>query len=249
MPYVKPNTFVDGQTLDASDLNGNDEALKDYINEGVVSADFDDNLMGTEEIQLGDYQPITNEYTFASGIACGYSTSKQESDRSYWTNTIKKGRLNDNNLKIWQSNYQTSPSIYLEDTADLIITFGGSCPSFEQTVATKGFWDSTLKLGYRKDEDDLLTFVEQSRAYAFEETVPTSAGPSGNNNPFGLIGKPSVTSYEVNEIKFGLRRWIGWTVILKGLTAGNYKFSVYVDPKTEEGCWTARTFKAEVFYR
>lgn len=247
MPYVKPNTFTDGQTLDASNIKGNDEALKDYANEGIVRADFDNNLMGTEEIQLGDYQPITNQYTFATGIAAGLSVGRQETDRSYWTNTVKKQRLQDNTLKVWQSNYHTSPTLILEKGGDVLITYGGSVPSFANEVAATGFWDSQIKLGYRKNSSDLLTFVEQTRSYAFEEAQMTSAGPSGSENPFGLTGKPSSGGDEVPEIKFGLRRWIGWTAVLT-LPAGTYKFSYYINPKTEEGAFTARTFKAEVFY-
>ena len=240
MPYVKPNTFTDGQTLDAS-------TIKDYVNEGIVRADFDNNLMGTEEIQLGDYQPITNEYTFATGIAAGLSVGRQQTDRSYWTNTVKKSRLQDNTLKVWQSNYHTSPTLILEKGGDVLITYGGSVPSFANEVAPTGFWDSQIKLGYRKNSSDLLTFVEQTRSYAFEEARMISAGPSGNNNPFGLTGKPSIAGDENPEIKFGLRRWIGWTAVLS-LPAGTYKFSCYINPKTEEGAFTARTFKAEVFY-
>ena len=68
MSYTKPNTFVDGQTLDASDLIGNDDALKKYINQESVTADLKDNTFDTLEIQLGEYQPITNQYDFATGI-------------------------------------------------------------------------------------------------------------------------------------------------------------------------------------
>ena len=249
MAYVKPNIIPSSGVLDADDIKGNDEALKKYVNQDISGAtDYGTNVFGTEEFQLGDYQPITNEYSFVSGIATGGQVLDQQIDRGYWTNTIKKARLNDNTLPVWTSIYETSPAIYLEREADILITFGATSSSAEQEVATTGFWDTTLTLAYTKDDDNELIFVEQSRSYSYEEARMTSAGPSGNTNPFGATGKPSSTSDEDPEIAKGLRRWIGWSVILRNLTSGHYKFSVYANAKVEEGFLGARQFKAEVFY-
>jgi len=249
MAYSKPNTIPNSGVLAADDIKGNDEELKEYVNQNINgSTDYGTNVFGTEEFQLGDYQPITNEYSFVSGIATGGQVIDEQVDRGYWTNTIKKARLNDNTLPVWTSIYETSPAIYLERTADLLITFGATSVSAVQTVATTGFWDTTLKLAYTKDDDNELIFVEQSRSYSFEEAGMTSAGPSGNVNPFGPTGKPSSGGDENPEIRNGLRRWIGWSVILRGLQPGHYKFSVYANAKVEEGYLGARQFKAEVFY-
>lgn len=249
MAYVKPNIIPSSGVLDADDIKGNDEALKKYVNQNINGAtDYGTNVFGTEEFQLGDYQPITNEYSFVSGIATGGQVIDEQVDRGYWTNTIKKARLNDNTLPVWTSIYETSPAIYLERPADILITFGATSSSTEQEVAATGFWDTTLKLAYTKDDDNELIFVEQSRSYSYEEAPMTSAGPSGNTNPFGATGKPSSGGDEDPEITKGLRRWIGWSVILRNLTSGHYKFSVYVNAKVEEGFLGARQFKAEVFY-
>jgi len=247
MAYVKPNLIPSAGALDHSDIDGNDEALKEYVNQGINVNDFGTNIFGTEEFQLGDYQPITQEYRFGSGIATGYATDDKESSRAYWTNTIKKARLNDNNLPVWTSLYQTSPAIYLERQADILITFGTGTISAEQEVATNAFWDTTLKLAYTVDDDNQLNFVEQTRSYSFEEA--SMGNPqAGNVNPFGPTGSPSATGAEVPEVQRGLRRWVGWTAILRNLQPGHYKFSVYANAKVEEGLLGARQFKAEVFY-
>jgi hypothetical protein len=122
--------------------------------------------------------------------------------------------------------------------------------SNENDVATKGFWDSQLKLAYTYEDNQQLTFVEQTRSYTFEEAQP-SVTPSGTFNPFGLTGTPSsgIPGYEFPEIRYGLRRWIGWTMVLRNLAAGSYKFSYYINAKVEEGFTSARNFKAEVFYK
>jgi hypothetical protein len=247
MAYSKPNNFVDNNELTADDINGNDEELKKYINQEVLIGDLGPLKFSTEEFKLGEYQPITNNYDFVSGPATGNFTDDQQSKRAYWTSTIKKGRLTDNTLPVWTSLYHTSPEIYLERPAHMLITFGANTLSAENEVAANGFWDTTLKLAYRKDNGP-LTFVEQSRAYSFEETDFTNT-PSGNVNPFGATGTPNSSGAEAQgDAQNGLRRWIGWSCIINNALAGSYKFSVYANAKVEEGLLSARQFKAEVFY-
>ena len=76
-----------------------------------------------------------------------------------------------------------------------------------------------------------------------------TATVSGVYNPFGLTGQPSSTGDEQGQIEKGLRRWIGWSAVLRNLPAGSYKFSYYTNPKVEKGFTSARNFKAEVFYK
>ena len=248
MPYVKPNTFVNGTSLNSSDINGNDQALRKYINGEVVQADLASDAFDTQEIQLGEYQPITNEYTFATGQDVGSAIGIEAEDRAYFTSNIKKSRQTDNNLFLWTSSYQTSPELVLLDTADVLITFGGSYVSQENEVAAIGFWDSQIKLAYTLDDKQQLQFVEQTRAYTFEEAGMVNT-VSGANSPFGLTPKPSNNGSEVGEINYGLRRWIGWSAVLRNLPAGSYKFSYYINAKVERGFTSARNFKAEVFYK
>ena len=68
MPYVKPVTFVTATSLNSADINSNDDALREWINEGSVSGDLAADAFNTEEIALGEYQPITNEYYLQTGI-------------------------------------------------------------------------------------------------------------------------------------------------------------------------------------
>ena len=248
MPYTKPVTFIDGTSLNAVGINLNDQTLRKYINGEIVQADLANDAFDTPEIQLGEYQPITNEYTFPTGIDTGKNMGIDREDRSYFTSNIKKGRQTDNNLYIWTSSYHSAPELYLEQTADVIITFGGAYISLENDVEGSGFWDSEIKLAYTYEDTQKLTFVEQTRSYTFEE-ADMSDSSLGFFNPFGLTGKPANGATENPEISYGLRRWIGWTAVLKNLAAGSYKFSYYINAKVEEGYSSARNFKAEVFYK
>ena len=248
MAYVKPNTFVTATALNASDIVGNDEALKLFLNQQSVSTDLANDAFSTAEIQLGEYQPITNEYTFATGIDTGKAVGTEIEDRAYFTSNIKKNRETDPTLFVWTSAFHTGPHFTLEREADVLITWGGTYISNENSItANQGFWDSMIKFGYTVDDDTGLQFVEQTRSYTFEE-APMSATPSGVVDPFGSTGQPS-TAGDETEISRGLRRWIGWSAILKSASPGTYKFSYYINPKVVQGYTSARNFKAEIFYK
>jgi len=256
MAYVKPNTFVTSTALNASDIVGNDEALKIFLNQQSLTADLAVDAFDTQEIQLGEYQPITNEYTFATGIDTGKAVGTEKEDRAYFTSNIKKNRSTDPNLYIWTSSYHTGPHLTLERTADILITWGGTYISNSNTNSSpavgSGFWDSQVKLGYVVDDGSALTFVEQSRSYSFEECAMTNT-VSGLVDPFGAMSKPSSAGDETaagtDPITKGLRRWIGWSCILRNMPAGTYKFSHYINAKVVQGFTSARNFKAEVFYK
>jgi len=254
MPYVKPNTFVNGQTLDADDLDQNDQDLKKYINQEITDTDLATSAFDTDDMQVGDYQPITNEYSFATGVDTGLANGIINTDRAYFTSHVKRGRQTDNTLEIWQTLFETAPVLNLERSADIIITFGGSFVSAQNAVQANGFWDSKVMLAYMDESND-ITFLESTRAYSFEEAVIANttgvgvATPSGNFNPFGLSGQPgSFPGTDSPIIDLSTRRWIGFSFKIS-LTAGIYKFALNVNAKSEKGFTSARTFKAEVFYR
>lgn len=250
MAYVKPNTFVDGTILDADDLNGNDEELKKVLNQELRGNDLEDAAFDTQHIQLGEYQPITNQYTFATGIVAGVSRGIESEDRAYFTSNIKKGEeeQHDATPEVYMTLIETGPELVLKETADVLITYGGTFVSQENNVQDNGLWDSKVLLSYTLNDDEQVVYVQQSRSYTFEESFGTS--PAGVNNPYGLTGTPgSGLGSENPELKFGLRRWIGFSIILRNLAAGSYKFSIRINPKVEIGYNSAKSFKAEVFYK
>ena len=60
MAYSPPNTFTDGLPLEAADLEGNDQALRVYLHEGVVDADLLSSTpwVETQHIQSPVVDPI-----------------------------------------------------------------------------------------------------------------------------------------------------------------------------------------------
>ena len=60
MAYPPPNTFVDGQALESGELKANDDALKVYLHEGIITAD----LKATAWVQSRHIQaPVLDPFT------------------------------------------------------------------------------------------------------------------------------------------------------------------------------------------
>lgn len=69
MAYTAPNTFVSGTPLDASDLKGNDDALKIYLHEGVINTD----LLNSAWVQTRHVQaPVLDAYAGVQHGITGY---------------------------------------------------------------------------------------------------------------------------------------------------------------------------------
>ena len=60
MAYVKPNTFSDGTTLLAAEVQGNVDALRIYLHEGIVQADLlNSQWVDTRHVQPPRFDPLT----------------------------------------------------------------------------------------------------------------------------------------------------------------------------------------------
>ena len=69
MAYTKPHIFVDGNNLPATDVRGNDNALKVYLHEGVVVGDLENNpWVETRHIQQPIVEPFQGIQHGVSGI-------------------------------------------------------------------------------------------------------------------------------------------------------------------------------------
>tara|TARA_R110000823_G_scaffold269834_4_gene389535 strand:+ start:1068 stop:1808 length:741 start_codon:yes stop_codon:yes gene_type:complete len=245
MAFVKPYNYVDGTVLSGANQQLNDDAAKKYINQGIVFADYADSNIDFDQIQSGELQPITNQYRFVSGEVLGQAVDKEVVNRAYFTSNIKTGRQTADNPLIYQSIYSTGQTLYLSSTADILITFGGTFISSENEVEGKGKWDSKIALRYRDSTSNNWQTIEGTRSYSFEETTAATAAPRDATDTSLLLA----AGYgDTVEAFYCLRRWSGWTWIVKGLPAGEYSFIVMINAKVEQGYSSARSFTCEVFY-
>ena len=75
MAYTPPHTFVDGNALVASQVKGNDDALKVYLHENVVAGDLvASNWVDTEHIQA----PVVDSFAGVQHGVTGFQGSQWE---------------------------------------------------------------------------------------------------------------------------------------------------------------------------
>ena len=247
MAYVKPYTYVDGTVLSADNHHANEHDAKKYINQQSRTLDLADESFGTPDLALGELQPITNHYVFPTGEVHGLSNGITNINRAYYTSNVKAGNQTSNTLEVWTTLFETADSLELEKDAEVLVTWGGTFFSSENTVRPNGLWDSKIWLRLINEDGEEI-YQEQTRAYSFEEYEWTGA-PSGNFSPFGNSGTPNLTSLGVDDqIKRTLRRWVGFHDLIT-LTAGRYKLSLVINAKVEQGFTSARSFTTEIFYK
>lgn len=244
MSFTKPYNYVDGAVLSASDQNSNDDAARKYVNQGIVGSDYALGKIDFDQIESGELDPITSAYRFMSGEVLGQSSGISDIDRAYFTSHVKPNRQQSNSRQYWQTLSETGQTLYLVHEADILITFGATFYCAENDIQPNGRWASFPKLRYKTSPTQEWQPVEGTLSLAFEETTAAGAGSNVPCVPTSF-GIPYPAS---SEPQYALRRWVGWTWVVKNLPAGYYSFSVTIDSKVESGFSSARSFTCEIFY-
>lgn len=252
MAYTKPNTYTDGDVLSESTHRPNEEAVRDYINSGAITTDLAVGGFDTQDIQVGELQPITNYFSAPTSDTTGAWNGTDNVSRSYFTSNIKAGKQTDNTLFVDADIYETGSKLTLTDDAEVIIHFGATFISEENDIEANGWWDSRIRLVYRNLDGSQVSMNGQTKSYSFEE-VDIEVGAvatlsQGNKNPFGNTPTPTLLVHENTELKHSLRRWVGYCAHLS-LPAGTYLFNVVINPKVQKGYSSARIHTTEVFYK
>ena len=244
MSYVKPYTYVDGNSLTAADQSANDNALKFSINQDTVAADYATAGFETIDFQTGELDPVVNHHTFVTGEIWGRFNDTAKRDRSYFTSHTKVSETLQTSAtsKQYQPIYEVGDTVVLKQTATIFFTFGGAFVSESNDVVANGKWDSRIYLMISTPSAPTPTIVQGTRSYSYEETTAASAGTT---DP-GAVNYTSTPLARDQQNQ--CRRWVGWQWAIKNLAAGTYKFYVAVNPKVEIGYSSARQYTLEVFY-
>lgn len=79
MSYTPPNIFVNGGQFDANALQGNNDALKTYVDGGIVSGDVSTAAwVRAPHIMRGTYIPLQNLHEFTTGVVRGSVYTDEE---------------------------------------------------------------------------------------------------------------------------------------------------------------------------
>lgn len=235
MPFVKPFTYVDGQTLDFDDQRSNEEAAKVYVNQEIVIGDIATNL-DYDEIETGEYQPITGDHKFASSFIAGQNINNEELNRSYFTSTTKANAQTAATSIVYRDIAGCGKQIVLDQSAKVLITwevaFVADANSTTSGGDGQGEWENKVLLKHidYSASNPTPTYIAGTRGYVFEP-AGASAGLVDPNAPGYIAGN---------------RQVMGSYILT--LSRGKHDLQLAVNPKVEAGWASAKNFLVEVFY-
>lgn len=124
MPYTPTHTFVAGNVIDPLEVEANLDGIDQYTRGDAVAADFAANSFDQTHLMKGQYEPLTNQYKFISGIVGSRVYTTQQQNVTGWSYTTNGMRVPANPQYNWLSN--TSINFYLEETSDVLFQWFGA---------------------------------------------------------------------------------------------------------------------------
>lgn len=121
MAYAKPNTFADGNPLTATDIKGNDDALKVYLHDGVVAGDLKNAAwIETRHIQPPILEPIPGIQHGITGVQGSQSRTGAVVRCQFATSFLTAGRSGTTNQESWAVIPQTTMQFTLRKSARVL---------------------------------------------------------------------------------------------------------------------------------
>jgi hypothetical protein len=245
MAYTPPNVFVSNTPMTGATLSGNNTALREYINVGIIDADLPAVSVTTIDITRGEFVGVVPDHQFTTGDMYSQFIDLLRTTEKYFTAHIKPYDL------LGDSPYQiiadSGKRIVLEQDADVIYSvayLGVGNPNAElagQRNRNPGFVGHTAGDVLRTSDIDLCT-----KGHCFtEDALPAPLG-----SPF-LIDADDSGNVTANAGSFGLycRRWYCQRMAYSALPAGVHHFYVAINPRCDKGHIKVLSSQIEVFYR
>lgn len=132
MAYSPPNSFSNGTALTASDLTGNDQALRVYLHEGVVDADLLSSTpwIETRHIQTPTFDPIVGVQHAVTGLQGSQWSGGFGVRAQFATTALTGNRKRGSSTELFEYLPQTSMTLDIRDSCIIIMhwwmeTFNG----------------------------------------------------------------------------------------------------------------------------
>tara|TARA_R110000787_G_C13342136_1_gene438279 strand:- start:75 stop:791 length:717 start_codon:yes stop_codon:yes gene_type:complete len=237
MGYTKQYTYVNDTVLSADNHASNEKALKEYVNQEIVSSDVGTDTIVGESIATPRLITSVQTADFVSKTLQGVAKIRLPQEYSWFTSTTKSGNQVSTTVQDYQPLANTGAEVVIvKDNTKIMITFYAKAFGATNSTATKApgqnLWDNEFLLQYEKN--GLITRLAGTRSYVFENDTTGSSSPlppidaGANGNQAG-------------------HRSIMMTRMLT-LSTGRYKFSVAVNAKVEKGNINCQTFTIETFH-
>jgi hypothetical protein len=230
--YTQPVAYVNGNNLNADTIINNEESLKEYINQEIVTADIAAAGLKQENISRGSI--VRNNAEFISSHISGIANLQLPLNRSYSTSTTKN---NSQTSSIqWQDISNCACLVSAHSTAYVIITLYIKYRVDNNTTTASnggqgaGLWQNEIRIKRVNVETGEYSLFATTDNYCFE-----GAGTSADTLD------PGADLENANERSV-------MTVIRSQVTKGEYYYLAAVNPHNETGYTTVKSMTAEVFY-
>jgi hypothetical protein len=235
MGYTKQYTYANDTVLSADNHASNEKALKEYVNQEIISSDVGTDTIVGESIATPRLITSVQTADFVSKTIQGVAKIRLPQEYSWFTSTTKSGNQVSTTVQDYQTLTNTGAEVVIvKDNTKVMITFYakafGAINSNSLTPIANGIWENEFVLQYKKS--GLITRYDGTRAYVWE-------------NFTGFLGSVFVDP-GAQGTACG-HRSIMMTRMLT-LSTGRYKFSVAVNAKVEKGNINCQTFTIETFH-
>lgn len=263
MAYTAPNALVSGNPILATDLNGNDDAARKYINKQVNVADLAADKFDTTELVKGEYYNVVPDHQFTTGDVYTQNMISNDNggNRQYYSSTIKPN-LASQWIQIGQ--YQiiadTGKSIYFEQNNSDDVTIGKAAK-----IIITGYIGVRNSKQYVYSTDYTTASTQDTKFYLLWKAegiidawtkVPDTVGQvlgfeDYENNASTTSGTAKVNDHRtipfLYEVSIDNRFAVNRTDSPKPQTLA-YRFAIGVETTIDLGWVTSRFMQYEVFY-
>lgn len=232
MSYTPPNVFVAGNQVDATQLQSNLSALRQYINKGIVKADIAPASVTTTDVVRGEYANVVRDHQFTTGDVLTNYVEANVFQEDYFTSTWKM--YDQYGLKTQQVP-QIGKRIVMERDGIVFFTVAGAFAgnaNYELLPEKKA---SGIYVQISKNDRVLQTdYIPATKGRCYtEDNVTADVDTSGNTTATG---------------KFS-RRWYCQRYQTTASAGEVLNICVVFDPNCDKARISARNLQVEVFYR
>jgi len=259
LPYVPPVVFAPNTIIDASEFADNHEAARVFVNQDIEDVDLGTNI-NTDNIAVGEFQPIDNSFIFETGEHGGFNLTAKElvlSERSYHSGTIKPENM------FTDVRYVSLPNmgkaVYFPTDGVAIITFNIHTRDFAEfgptSTASRAYivgdpavssiiaTDSRFKITVDGTVLNLQVWFSFAEDIEEGEYIVISGATAGQAS----VMSGQRVSGDQNERKFISGQVMIGDTLGAPLTKGWHTFQLVVDSRNEIGTIIQSTFNVETF--
>ena len=243
MSYVAPTPlFTSGNAMAAAELDGNNTALRTYINIGIINADIASTSVTTTDIVRGEYFGVTTDHQFTTGDLYTQFEDLLLTNEKHYTAHTKPFDLIDAGTSNLFPIPGSGKRIILERTADVIYSYGLLAistpnPQLQPIRRSSGIYGVHTTGDVIRPGDEIASSL--GRVFT-EDDVPIA--------PLDIDGSGNV-KFPNDGDGFYCRRWNSSRLGFTNLSPGIHHFFIAINCRCDHGSIVTLSSQIEVFYK